>query len=59
MVAGVSKPTAQRMLDKPDKMACSLNVPEDGDLHEGRGETFGISVKTGFDCILKNPVTVT
>lgn len=59
MVAGVSKPTAQRMLDKPDKTACSLNVPEDGDLHEGRGETFGISVKTGFDCILKNPVTVT
>lgn len=55
----MSKPTAQRMLDKSDKMACSLNVPEDGDLHKGRGETLGASVKTGFDCMLKNPVTVT
>ena len=40
-------------------MACFLNVPEDGDLHKGRRETFGVSVKIGFDCILKNPVTVT
>lgn len=40
-------------------MASSLNAPEDGDLHKGRKETSDVSVKTGFDYILKNPITVT
>lgn len=48
-----------RMQDECDQMAFSLTAPEDGDPHKGRRETFGASIKTGFDCILKNPIILT
>lgn len=35
-------------------MVFFLIVLEDGDSYKGRREIFGVLIKIGFDCILKN-----